>query len=102
MEIYKPKDRWSFETLAVIILGMGRNRWQVTQVVTLATFRNGFEVFSIATGGNADTGDLALLRHIHSLLFFYNGIIGKLIPGDSATLFDKPNDCLALEFACGI
>ena len=46
--------------------------------------------------GDADTGDLAMLCHIHCLLLFHNGIVGKLIPGDSAALFHKTNDSLCV------
>ena len=42
--------------------------------------------------GDVDTGDLALLCHIYSLLFLNDGIVGMLIPGDPATLFYKTYD----------
>lgn len=54
-------------------------------------------MFEISTVGDADTGDLALFCHIHSLLFFHNGVVGKLIPGDSAALFHKPDDVFRIS-----
>ena len=60
---------------------------QVTEVVIFAPIGDGFQVFGISTVGDTNTGDLAPLCHIHGLLFFHNGIIGKLISGDSAALF---------------
>ena len=84
--------------LKVILLSLGisRNGWQVSQIVVFTAVGDGFEVFLISTVGDADTGDLALFCHIHSLLFFYNGIIGKLISDDSAALFHKPDDPLCV------
>ena len=80
--------------LAVKILGsgFGSNSGEVAEVVVFSAIGDGFEIFGISTVGDADTGDLALFCHIHSLLFFYDGIIGELIPGDSAALFDKTDD----------
>ena len=77
-------------------LGSGRNGGQIAQIVVLAAVGDGFEVFGIATVGDADTGDLALLCHIYRLLFFYNGIVGKLIPSDPAALFHKSDDSLCV------
>ena len=34
--------------------------------------------------------------HIHCLLFVYDGIVGKLIPGDSAALFQKADNPLCI------
>ena len=79
-------------------LGIRRNRGEVAEVVVFATVWDGFQVFGIPTVGDANTGDLPLLCHIHSLLFFHNRIVGKLIPGDSAALFNKTNN----SFCVGI
>ena len=84
------------KTPAGEVLGLGRNRGQVAEVVVFTAIRDGFQVFSISPVGDTDIGDLALLCHIHSLLFFHNGIVRKLIPGDSAALFDKPHDSLCV------
>ena len=83
-------------TVKILCLGFGRNRGQVAQVVVFATIGDGFQVFRIATVGDADTGDLALFRHIHSLLLLYDGIVGKLIPGDPAALLQKSDDPLGI------
>ena len=72
----------------ILYLSIGRNRGQVAQVIVFTPIGDGFEVFGISPVGDADTGDLALRCHIHSLLLFYNGIIGKLIPGDPAAFFN--------------
>ena len=77
-------------------LGFWRDRGEVTEVIVFAAVWYGFEVFGIPAVGDADTGYLALLCHIYCLLFLYNGIIGKLIPGDSAAFFDKTDDVLCV------
>ena len=79
-------------------LGFGRNGRKVTEVIIFTSVGDGFEVFGISTVGDADTGDLTLLGHIYSLLFFYNRIIRKLIPGDPAALFYKTDDpfCISI------
>ena len=53
-----------------------RNRGEVAEVIVFTAIGDGFQVFGISTVSDADTGDLALLCHIHSLLFFYNGTVG--------------------------
>lgn len=73
-----------------------RNGWQVSQIVVFTSVRDGFEVFRISTVGDADTSDLSLLCHIYCLLFFYNGIIGKLIAGNPAAFFYKSDDPLCV------
>ena len=84
--------------LKVILLSLGisRNGWQVSQIVVFTAVGDGFQVFGISTVGDTATGDLALFRHIHCLLFFHNGIVRKLIPGDSAAFFDKTDDPLCI------
>ena len=84
-------------TVELLCLGFGRNRGQVTEIVILAAVGDGFNVFRIATVGDADTGDLALFCHIYCLLFLDDGVIGKLIPGDSATLFYQTDDSLCVR-----
>ena len=78
----------------VILLSLDfwRNGGQVAEVVIFTSIGDGFEVFRISPVGDADTGDLALFCHIYCLLFLYNGIIGKLIPGNSAAFFYQPDD----------
>lgn len=85
----------------ILCLSIGRNRGKVTKLVVFATVGDGYQVFGISPVGDADTGDLALLCHIYCPLFFHNGIIGKLVPGDPATFLHKTYDPLALEFVCG-
>ena len=80
----------------ILALRFRRNRGQIAEVVVFAAVGDGFEIFGISTVGDADTGDLALLCHVYRLLFFYNGIIGKLISDDSAALFHKPDDPLCV------
>ena len=82
-------------------MGIRRNRGEVTEVVVFAAVGDGFEVFRITTVGDADTGDLTLFCHIYCLLFLYNGIIGKLIPDDSAALFYKSDDPLGIGIRLG-
>ena len=69
---------------------------QVTEGVIFAPIGDGFQVFCISTVSDAYTGDLTLFSHVHGLLFFHNGIIGKLIPGDPAALFHKSDDPLCV------
>ena len=85
--------------LMVIFLSLSirRNRGQVAQIVVFAAVGDRLQVFCITAVSDADTGDSPLLCHIHSLLFFHNGIIGKLVPGDPAALFDKPYDLLCVR-----
>ena len=80
----------------LLCLGFERNRGEVTEVVVFSAVGDGFEVFGIAPVGDTDTGDLSLFCHIYCLLFFYNGMIGKLIPGDSAAFFYKTDDPLGV------
>ena len=89
-------------SVKLLSLGIRRNGGKVAEVVIFAAAGDGFQVFCISAVGDADTGNLALFCHIHRLLFFYNRIIGKLIPGDPAALFTRPTIRIALEFACGI
>ena len=77
-------------------LGSGRNGGQIAQIVVFAAVGDGFEIFRIASMGDAHSGDLPLLCHVDCLLLFHNGIVGKLIPGDSAALFHKTNDSLCV------
>ena len=82
----------------LLSLGIRRNRGKIAEVVVFAAVGDGLQIFGIAPVGDADTGDLALLCHIYCLLFLDDGIIGKLIPGDPAVLFDKSDD----SFCVGI
>ena len=85
----------------LLSLGIGRNGWQVSQIVVFVSVRDGFQVFRISAVGDADTGDLSMLCHVYCLLFFYNGIVGKLIPGDSAALFHKTDAPLCVNLPGG-
>ena len=76
----------------LLSLGFRRNRGEVTEVVILAAVGDGFEVFGITPVGDADTGDLPLFCHTYCLLFFNNGIVRKLIPGDSAACLYESDD----------
>ena len=76
----------------LLSLGIRRNRGQIAEVVVFAAVGDGFEVFGISTVGDAHTGDLAMLCHIHRLLLCNDRVIGKLIAGDPAALFQKPDD----------
>ena len=100
MHRYKQrKDRqrsWRMLSVKILGLGIGRNGGQVAEVVIFAAVGDGFEVFSIPAMGDADTGDLALFCHVYCLLFLYNGIVGKLVPGDSAAFFHEPNNPLCV------
>ena len=78
------------------MLRLGRNRGQIAQIVVFGAVGDGFQVFRISTVGDADTGDLSLFCHIYCLLFFHNGIVGKLIPGDPAALLHKSDDSLCV------
>ena len=89
-------------SVKLLSLGIRRNRGEIAEIVVFTAVGDGFEVFGISAVGDADTGDLALFCHIHSLLFFHNGVVGKLIPGDPATLFHKPDDALCVGISCGI
>ena len=81
-------------SVKLLSLSIRRNGGQVAEVVVFASVGDGFKVFGISTVGDADTGDLSLLCHVYCLLFFYNGIVRKLIPGDAAALFHKADDPL--------
>jgi hypothetical protein len=84
------------KTLAVKALcsGFGRYGGQVAQVIVFTAIGDGFEVFRISPVGDAHTSNLALF--CHSLLFFYNAIIRKLIAGNSAALFHEADDSLGI------
>ena len=73
-----------------------RNRGEVAEVIVFTAIGDRFEVFRISAVGDADTCDLALFCHIYCLLFFNNGIVGELIPGDSTTFLDKTHDPLCV------
>ena len=79
-------------TVKLLSLSIRRNGGQVAEVVIFTAVGDGLQVFRISPVGDADTGDLSLFGHIHSLLFFHNGIVRKLIPGDPAGLFYKTDD----------
>ena len=74
-------------TVKLLGLGFGRDRGQVSEVIVFTAVGDGFEIFGVPTVSDTDTGDLSLFCHIYCLLFFHNGIVRKLIPGDSAALF---------------
>ena len=82
----------------LLCFGFRRNRGKVAEIVFFATVGDGFQVFGISAVGDADTGDLSLLCHIYCLLFFNDGIVGKLISGDPAVFFHKPDDpfCISI------
>ena len=75
-------------------MGIGRNRGQVAEVIVFAAVGDGLEIFRTTPVGDADTGDLSLFCHVYCLLFLHNGIVRKLIPGDSAAFFYKTDDSL--------
>ena len=79
-------------TVLFLSLNFRRNGGEIAEVVVFTAVGNRFQVFGIPTVGDADTGDLSLFCHVYCLLFFYDGIVRKLIPGDSAALFHKTND----------
>ena len=85
-------------TVKLLSLGIRRNGGQVAEVVVFIAVRDGFEIFGISAVGDSDTGELSLLCHVYCLMLLDDGIVGKLIPGDSATLFHKTNDplCVAI------
>ena len=83
------------------MFGIREIRGQVAQVIVFAAIGDGFEVFCISPVGDADIGDLPLFGHIHSLLFFYKGIIRKLIPGDPTACFHKTDDPLCVRTGLG-
>ena len=56
------------------------NRGQISQIVIFGAIGVGFQVFGISPVGDSDACNLPLLRHVHSLLLLYNGVVGKLIP----------------------
>ena len=96
MNLKKPRYANSIPGFAILCFGFWRNRGKVTEVVIFAPIGDGFQVFRISTVGDTNTGDLTLFCHVYCLLFLNNGIIGKLIPGDSAALFDKSDDPLCI------
>lgn len=51
--------------------------------------------------GDADSCDLALPGHVHGLLFFHDGIVGKLIAGDPAALLDQGDDAFGVGVGLG-
>ena len=77
-------------------LGSRRNRREISEVIIFAAIGDGFQVFGVPSVGDADTEDLPLFCHIHSLLFFHNGIVGKLLPGVPAALFHQTDDPLCI------
>ena len=82
-------------------LGYLRNGGEAAKIVVFAAIGDGFQVFRIAPVGDADTNDLALLCHVDCLLFLYNGMIGKLIPGDPAAFFHQSDDPLCVRICLG-
>ena len=88
-------------SVKLLSLGIRRYRGQVTQIIIFAAVGDGFEVFRLASVGDADSGDLALFGHVHGLLFFHDGIVGKLIAGDPAALFDEADDALCVGVCLG-
>jgi len=88
-------------TVKMLGLGFGRNRGKIAEVVIFAAVGDGFEVFRISAVGDADTCDLSLFCHVHCLLFFYNGIVRKLIPGDPAAYLYKTDDPLCIGIGLG-
>ena len=88
-------------SVKLLSLCFGRNRGQVAEVVIFTAVGDELQVFRISTVGDADTGDLALFCHIHSLLFLNDGIVGKLIPGDPAAFFHKSDDPLGIGICMG-
>ena len=83
-------------TVKILGLGFGRNGRKVTEVIIFTSVGDGFEVFGISTVGDADTGDSPLFCHIYCLLFLYNGIVRKLIAGDSAAFLYESDDPLCV------
>ena len=83
-------------SVKVLPLRIRRYRGQVAKVIVFTAVGDGFQIFRVSPVGDADTGDLTLLCHIHSLLFRHNRIIGKLISGDPAAFFYKSDDPLCV------
>lgn len=52
--------------LSVILLSLGisKNRGQVAQIIILGAIGEGLRVFRISTVGEANTGDLPLIRYV--------------------------------------
>ena len=86
--------------LTVHILVRG-NRGEIAKIVILTAIGDGFQVLGISPMGDAHTGDLALLCHTDRLLFFHNGIVRKLIPGDPATFLDQSDDPFCVGIRLG-
>ena len=68
------------------------NGGEITEIVIFGAVGDGFQIFRISLVGDANARNLSLFCHVYSLLFFDNGIVGKLIPGDSAAFLHKPDD----------
>ena len=102
-DMLKKEKTVSVRALTVKLLSVGfrRNRGQVAEVVVFTAVRDGFEVFRISTVGDANTGDLTLLYHVYCLLFFYNGIVRKLIAGNPAAFFYKADNPLCVGICLG-
>ena len=90
------KTRRSFQNSGGLSSVLGRNRGQTAKIIVLAAVGDGFEVFRFAPVGDADAGDLAFPGHVHGLLFFHDGIVGKLIAGDPAAFLDQTDDALCV------
>ena len=82
-------------------LGIRGNRGKIPEVIVFAAVGDGFQVFRVTPVGDAHARDLPLLCHVYRLMFRYNGIVGKLIPSDSAALFHKPNDAFRIGAGLG-
>ena len=83
-------------TVIFLSLGFWRNRGQISEIVVFTAIGDRFQVFGIYAVDDNDTGDLPLFCHIYCLLFFYNGIVRELIPGDSAAFLYKAYDPLCI------
>lgn len=95
------KGRRSFKNSGGLSSVLRRNRGQAAQIIVLVAVGDGFEVFRFASVGDADSCDLALPAHVHGLLFFHDGIVGKLIAGDPAALLDEADDALCVGVGPG-
>ena len=95
------KGRRSFKNSGGLSSVLRRNRGQAAQIIVLVAVGDGFEVFRFASVGDADAGDLALFGHVHGLLFFDDGIVGKLIAGDPAALLDQGDDAFGVGVCLG-
>ena len=73
------------------------NRGEISEIVVFASVGDGFQIFRVAPMGDAHTGNLTLLCHVHRLLLLHNGVVGELIPGDSAAFLHKPDDALCVS-----